>query len=1242
MKKNITNLASYLNRLKPNHLILTLFVLLMGNFTAMACDCDAPPNNLAVATTTTEVIFNANKSYSWACGCYGLQVEIKPVGQSFDGSTNLFTSNAGCISQAGAQALNPVIISLSTITSLFGPSQIKWRVRQTGNCFTGWTESSQFFFAGNPGKALHFDGADDFVAVNNPFTNFTNEITVEWWVNPASFVTLGSGIGQSTIGVDNMNSNVWLMHFNGSGTSLNFYVNDNGNWRTHNAVNIGTGWHHVVGVASAASTKLYVDGVLVSTGAGISSGIKNNPNSVMHFGKDVRWNTGRFMQGSIDEVRIWNRALCGGEILNYKNCELNGLQNGLVSYYKFNHGFINSNNSTETTLADLSGNNRNGTLNNFALTGSTSNWVAGNVNGTCSQFVSTPPTITASGPTTFCQGGFVTLTASSGTSYLWSNGATTQSIQVNQAGTFSVTVTDNGSCSGTSSSVTTQVNPLPIFSSCPSNISLNATSNTCGAVANYSAIANVSSENVSYQYSGATTGSGNGTGSGNVFNVGITTVTINASNSCGTQTCSFNVTVNDNQLPTITCPFNISVNATQGNCGAVVNYNTPAATDNCGTGNLPTSLTGFTYKGTFEGHTYFLSNAMALPEDAHETAVALGGHLATISSAAENAFVSSLSPNYMWIGFTDRDVEGTFKWVTNEPVTYTNWAPGEPNNAGNEDWAVINWGGSAKWNDWLYTVSAYYVVEFDGGTVPTSLVSGLGSGATFPIGTSTETWKAVDASGNISTCSFTVTVIDNQNPVISCPSNINVNATSAAGAVVNYNTPVGTDNCTATTTRTAGLASGSAFPNGTTTVTHQVVDGSGNVAQCSFTVTVIACNSPSFANHNSYIQANTNAINCQANVTYALSVSGTTPTVTYSFSGATSANGGGTGSGATFNVGVTNVTVTATNNCGSVNSAFTVTVVDNVPPNAICKPHTLYLNNNGSATLNINDLNNGSNDNCGPVTLSIANTGTICATATEGNSLTLTAPQGAVITSIDFASYGNPNGSCGNFTQGWCHAANSVSIVSNLALNKNTVTIQALNSLFGDPCGGTVKRLYVQATYSGFGSGSISCSSLGNNNVVLKVTDAAGNVATCSSVVTVIDNILPVITCPSNIAVNATSANGTTVNYNTPIGTDNCTPTTTRIAGLASGSTFPIGTTTVTHKVTDASGNIAQCSFTVTVTGLAPQIVCPANITVNNANGQCGTNVTFAATEIVGIPASTITYSHVSGGFFPVGTTTIT
>jgi hypothetical protein len=90
----------------------------------------------------------------------------------------------------------------------------------------------------------------------------------------------------------------------------------------------------------------------------------------------------------------------------------------------------------------------------------------------------------------------------------------------------------------------------------------------------------------------------------------------------------------------------------------------------------------------------------------------------------------------------------------------------------------------------------------------------------------------------------------------------------------------------------------------------------------------------------------------------------------------------------------------------------------------------------------------------------------ICGTANEGGSITLTAPPGNKFTSIEFASYGTPNGACNSFTIGGCHAANSVSISEAVFLGQNSATISATNGVFGDPCGGTVKRLYIQARYS--------------------------------------------------------------------------------------------------------------------------------------------------------------------------------
>ena len=121
------------------------------------------------------------------------------------------------------------------------------------------------------------------------------------------------------------------------------------------------------------------------------------------------------------------------------------------------------------------------------------------------------------------------------------------------------------------------------------------------------------------------------------------------------------------------------------------------------------TITGFTNQQNYNGHSYYRSTTSATWTAARTACTNMGGHLVTITSAAENNFVFNTWPSG-WIGFTDEVVEGQWRWVTGESVTYTNWNGGEPNNAGNEDYAQFVSGG--RWND-LPNVSLPYVLEFD-------------------------------------------------------------------------------------------------------------------------------------------------------------------------------------------------------------------------------------------------------------------------------------------------------------------------------------------------------------------------------------------------------------------------------------------------------------------------------------------------------------------------------------------------
>lgn len=114
---------------------------------------------------------------------------------------------------------------------------------------------------------------------------------------------------------------------------------------------------------------------------------------------------------------------------------------------------------------------------------------------------------------------------------------------------------------------------------------------------------------------------------------------------------------------------------------------------------------------------------------------------------------------------------------------------------------------------------------------------------TFPRGTSTVTAIALNGGGS-AICTFNVTVNDTTRPVITCPSNITVfNDPGICGAAVSY-TATATDNCPGVLV-TYAPASGTIFAVGTSTVTATATDAAGNIASCSFTVTVIDNEPPS-------------------------------------------------------------------------------------------------------------------------------------------------------------------------------------------------------------------------------------------------------------------------------------------------------------------------------------------------------------------------------------------------------------
>lgn len=226
--------------------------------------------------------------------------------------------------------------------------------------------------------ALNFDGSNDNVLVSAGLPATMSECTVELWIRPSD---LSGGGFRTVLSFDNWSSG--YLHFQFYGNQLGFSVN--GSSATDQILNSTTfnanTWYHVAAVYSATAKTLrwYVNGNLVetdtyTTALPIASGVPFRLGG---------WNGNeRFFSGNMDELRIWSVARSQAEIQANLNTEIASMPPALRIYYKFNEGVAGDNNSAVATLPDIANTTaQNGSLNNFALNGSSSNWVVGNIPG---------------------------------------------------------------------------------------------------------------------------------------------------------------------------------------------------------------------------------------------------------------------------------------------------------------------------------------------------------------------------------------------------------------------------------------------------------------------------------------------------------------------------------------------------------------------------------------------------------------------------------------------------------------------------------------------------------------------------------------------------------------------------------------------------------------------------------------------------------------------------------------------
>ncbi|MDA3868030.1 MAG: peptide-N-glycosidase F-related protein [Salinivirgaceae bacterium] len=202
--------------------------------------------------------------------------------------------------------------------------------------------------------ALQFDGTDDKIGVaDSPELNPETGLTLELWINAQEWA--GSIWGANLISKQGTGPNKGYGLTVGENGRIEFNHSINESW---NAVQTSpilglNSWYHIAAVYDLNTMKIYVNGILQST-ANAQGTPTLGEGQVMNIGDNPTW-PGRFFNGKMDEIRIWNVARTETEIQESMSTELDGTESGLVAYWNMNEG-------TGTSIADGSANENTGTL----------------------------------------------------------------------------------------------------------------------------------------------------------------------------------------------------------------------------------------------------------------------------------------------------------------------------------------------------------------------------------------------------------------------------------------------------------------------------------------------------------------------------------------------------------------------------------------------------------------------------------------------------------------------------------------------------------------------------------------------------------------------------------------------------------------------------------------------------------------------------------------------------------------
>ncbi|HUR69999.1 MAG TPA: HYR domain-containing protein [Candidatus Thermoplasmatota archaeon] len=488
-------------------------------------------------------------------------------------------------------------------------------------------------------------------------------------------------------------------------------------------------------------------------------------------------------------------------------------------------------------------------------------------------------------------------------------------------------------------------------------------------------------------------------------------------------------------------------------------------------------------------------------------------------------------------------------------------------------------------------------------------------------GTTVASAWSTDLAGNVGAPSGLTVRIDTVAPTLAPHADVTTPATSPSGATVAYGAPAASDATSGAGAVACAPASGALFPIGNTTVGCGVADAAGNAASSSFVVHVLPGSVPTIAPHADVVAEATSAAG--AVVTY------TAPTAHDQEDGDVPVTCA-PASGASFALGATSVTCNATDSGGhaAVPTSFLVTVRDTTPP-------------------------------------LVADASDVVAEASGASGATVTFPAPATSDLVDGAgvaacapasggafALGDTTVTCAA-TDAAGNAATPRSFLVHV-VDTTAPSIDAAADVVAEATGasGSVVAYAAPATHDAVdGAGVATCApasgsafALGATTVTCGASDAHGNTASGTSfLVTVRDTTAPLVDDVADVVAEATGASGAPVAYAPPATSDAVDGAGHATCAPASGSAFALGATSVACSATDASGNSAATSFTVTVVDTTAPLLEGVADVVAEATGASGATVAYAppATSDAVDGAGVASCAPASGATFALGATTV-